>query len=95
MKQQANFVFLVLRLLSIRSFGQSPVDKNWTFDDVKVFEFTNEGTGYKTWPFDKPFHILLNLAVGGNWGGTKGIDNAIFPQQFVIDYVRYYKMIDK
>jgi len=65
------------------------------FDDVKVFEFTNEGTGYKTWPFDKRFHILLNLAVGGNWGGAKGIDDSIFPQQLVIDYVRYYKMIDK
>ena len=65
------------------------------FDDVKVFEFVNEGTGYKAWPFDKRFHILLNLAVGGNWGGAKGIDDSIFPQQFEVDYVRYYKMIDK
>jgi beta-glucanase (GH16 family) len=65
------------------------------FDDVKVFEFVNEGTGFKTWPFDKRFHIILNLAVGGNWGGAKGIDNTIFPVEFVVDYVRYYKMIDK
>jgi len=65
------------------------------FDDVKVFEFANEGTGYKAWPFDKRFHILLNLAVGGDWGGAKGIDDKIFPQEFVVDYVRYYKMINK
>jgi beta-glucanase (GH16 family) len=65
------------------------------FDDVKVFEFVNEGTGYKVWPFDKRFHLLLNLAVGGDWGGAQGIDDSIFPQKFVVDYVRYYKMIEK
>jgi beta-glucanase (GH16 family) len=65
------------------------------FDDVKVFEFVNEGTGYKVWPFDKRFHLLLNLAVGGDWGGAQGIDDTIFPQKFVVDYVRYYKMIEK
>lgn len=65
------------------------------FDNVKVFEFLNEGTGYKAWPFDKRFHLLLNLAVGGDWGGAQGIDDSIFPQKFQIDYVRYYKMINK
>lgn len=65
------------------------------YDNVKVFEFANEGTGYKVWPFDKRFHILLNLAVGGDWGGAQGIDDSIFPQKLDIDYVRYYKMIEK
>ena len=65
------------------------------FDNVLVFEFANEGTGYKVWPFDKRFHILLNLAIGGDWGGAQGIDDSIFPQKFEIDYVRYYKMIEK
>ena len=65
------------------------------FDDVQVFEFPNQGTGYKTWPFDKRFHLLLNLAVGGDWGGAKGVDDSIFPQKLEVDYVRYYKMIDK
>lgn len=65
------------------------------FDDVQVFEFANEGTGYKVWPFDKRFHLLMNIAVGGDWGGSKGIDDSIFPQKMEVDYVRYYKMIDK
>ena len=43
-------------------------------DDNLYFTFKNEGTGYKVWPFDKRFHLLLNVAVGGNWGGAQGID---------------------
>ncbi len=65
------------------------------YDGLKVFEFANEGTGYKTWPFDKRFHLLLNLAIGGDWGGAKGVDDSIFPQKMEVDYVRYYKMIEK
>jgi beta-glucanase (GH16 family) len=45
---------------------------------------TNEG-----WPFDKPYYLILNLAVGGNWGGE--IDPNIFPNEMQIDYVRIYK----
>ncbi|MBB2145021.1 family 16 glycosylhydrolase [Pedobacter sp. LMG 31464] len=65
------------------------------YDGVMVFEFANEGTGYKVWPFDKRFHLLLNLAIGGDWGGAQGIDDTIFPQKMEVDYVRYYKMIEK
>ncbi len=43
------------------------------------------------WPFDQRFHLLLNIAVGGNWGGAKGIDESIFPQEMVVDYVRVYQ----
>ena len=60
-------------------------------DDLLYFTFTNEGTGYKTWPFDKRFHLLLNVAVGGNWGGQQGIDDTVFPRSMVIDYVRVYQ----
>ncbi len=62
-------------------------------DGEHVFTFENEGTGYKEWPFDKPFHLLLNVAVGGNWGGTKGIDYSIFPRSMEVDYVRVYQKI--
>ena len=60
-------------------------------DDQLYFTFKNEGTGYEVWPYDKRFHILLNLAIGGNWGGQKGIDDSLFPHVFEIDYVRVYK----
>lgn len=43
------------------------------------------------WPFDKPQFFILNVAVGGNWGGAQGIDNTIFPQVMEIDYVRVFK----
>ena len=45
---------------------------------------TNDG-----WPFDKPYYMILNLAIGGNWGGE--IDESIFPSDFQVDYVRIYK----
>lgn len=60
-------------------------------DDNHYFTFKNENTGYKSWPFDKPFHLLLNLAIGGNWGGAHGIDDTLFPHKFLIDYVRVYQ----
>lgn len=43
------------------------------------------------WPFDQRFYLILNLAIGGNWGGARGIDNTIFPATFEIDYVRVYQ----
>jgi len=60
-------------------------------DDVKYFTFTNENKGWQYWPFDKRFHLILNLAVGGNWGGAEGIDVASFPAQMEVDCVRVYK----
>jgi len=36
-------------------------------------------------------YFILNAAVGGSWGGQKGIDDGIFPQKYVIDYVRVYE----
>ncbi len=60
-------------------------------DGNLYFTFKNEGTGYQKWPFDKRFHLLLNVAVGGSWGGAQGIDNTIFPREMVVDYVRVYQ----
>ena len=60
-------------------------------DQNKVFTFTNSGKGSEEWPFDKRFHLILNVAVGGNWGGAQGIDESIFPAAMLIDYVRVYK----
>lgn len=62
-------------------------------NDILIFTSTNDGTGYKAWPFNKRFHLLLNVAVGGNWGGQQGVDEAVFPATMEVDYVRFYKMI--
>lgn len=61
-------------------------------DGEKYFTFTNDKKGNKkTWPFNEPFYLKLNLAIGGDWGGQQGIDNSIFPAEYVIDYVRVYQ----
>lgn len=64
-------------------------------DGEQYFEFINENKGFTTWPFDKKFFMILNVAVGGDWGGAQGIDNTIFPATMSVDYVKVYKMIDK
>lgn len=60
-------------------------------DEEQYFEFTNEKRGSREWPFDKRFHLLLNMAVGGNWGGKMGVDESVFPQSMEVDYVRVYQ----
>ena len=60
-------------------------------DSNRYFSFKNEGSGWKTWPFDKDFHFILNLAIGGFWGGEKGVDDSSLPQKLVVDYVRAYR----
>ena len=60
-------------------------------DSVKYFTSINDDTGWEAWPFNKDFHLILNIAVGGNWGGAQGIDTTIFPQKMEVDYVRIYK----
>jgi beta-glucanase (GH16 family) len=60
-------------------------------DGRNFFSFANEKTGVETWPFDQPFYLILNIAIGGGWGGTKGVDESIFPQRMEVDYVRVYE----
>jgi|GEM_PF-510430 len=62
-----------------------------SLDDEKYFTFKNGGTGNDVWPYDKPHYLILNAAIGGSWGGQKGIDDGIFPQRYYIDYVRVFK----
>lgn len=71
----------------------------WTADKitayingVEYFSYENDHANNKdTWPFNVPFYLKLNVAIGGNWGGQQGIDPNIFPAQYVIDYVRVYQ----
>jgi beta-glucanase (GH16 family) len=64
----------------------------FAIDDADYYRFDNDGAGVKaTWPFDVPFQIILNIAVGGDWGGAEGIDDDAFPQRMEIDYVRVFQ----
>ena len=65
-------------------------------DGNEYFRFKREANWqWQEWPFDKPQHFLLNIAVGGDWGGQKGVDDSIFPQKMEVDYVRVYPLLEK
>lgn len=63
----------------------------WYMDNKQYFKFENEKMTYKEWPFDQQFHLILNIAVGGNWGGKFGVNEDIWPQRMEVDYVRVYQ----
>lgn len=61
-------------------------------DGKDYFTFANDKQNNPaTWPYNQPFHLLLNVAIGGGWGGAQGIDDGIFPQRMEVDYVRVYQ----
>jgi len=63
-------------------------------DDEQYFEYVNENTGFTTWPFNRKFYMILNLAIGGNWGGAQGVDDTVFPATMEVDYVKAYKLVE-
>lgn len=78
----------------IYSMDWTPDYISFAIDGVSYFEFKKEQNySWEEWPFDQKFHLLLNIAVGGNWGGQKGVDDTIFPQSMSVDYVRYYELM--
>lgn len=60
-------------------------------DGRKVFTVWNRNMGVDQWPFNKNFHLILNIAVGGHFGGKHGVDPNIWPRQMHVDYVRVFK----
>jgi|GEM_PF-3404067 len=67
-----------------------PDSLSMAVDGRRYFSFARE-TGSAKWPFDKPFYLLVNIAVGGSWGGQQGVDTTVFPQSMLIDWVRVYQ----
>ncbi len=62
------------------------------YDDTLYHRFPLDKAGAgEDNPFRKPHYLLINLAIGGGWGGQQGIDDAMLPQAYVIDYVRVYE----
>lgn len=64
-------------------------------DDQKYFTQVNDGSGIDSWPFQEASqYLIINLAIGGTWGGMQGVDESIFPQELIVDYVRIYEYIN-
>ncbi len=77
-------------------YGLEWVPGRLTFllDGAPTLTFADPGTGWREWPFDKPFHLILNVAVGGTWGGARGVDESSLPWRMEVDRVRVYRPAD-
>jgi beta-glucanase (GH16 family) len=62
----------------------------WSLDGVPYHEAGPEDVAPSPWVFDHPFYLLLNVAVGGTFGGPVG-ERTTFPQAMTVDYVRVYE----
>lgn len=60
-------------------------------DGKEAYRVTKDSDTFNSWPFRDPFYIILNLAIGGNWGGSKGVDPKIFPSRYVVKYVKVWQ----
>lgn len=62
-------------------------------DEIDNITFTYrrpENVNQGSWPFDAPFYFVMNVAVGGEFGGVEGVEDSMFPTEMEIDYVRVY-----
>ncbi|RYZ02347.1 MAG: glycosyl hydrolase family protein [Myxococcales bacterium] len=77
--------------------GFHTIGAEWTPTEVSVFVdglkiYTrNFRWVYKDGDLAAPAHVLLNLAIGGQWAGRYGIDDSAFPQSLAVDWVRVYQ----
>lgn len=63
----------------------SPDSLRFTHDGVGFYTYVNPQTDWKDWPFDKPFYVILNIAIGGGMGGN--IVEADWPDSMLVDWV--------
>ncbi|MGM0509095.1 MAG: carbohydrate binding domain-containing protein [Fusobacteriota bacterium] len=62
------------------------------FNNKLYFSIKDDGKGWEKWPYDQRFFMILNLAVGGDWGAAEGFDPDTWPQTLEVDYVRMYDL---
>lgn len=68
----------------------TPEKMDFYLDKKLLNHIKNEHKTVAEWPFDLPFFLIMNIAVGGNLGGKEGIDPNIFPAALEVDYIRVY-----
>ncbi len=80
--------------LHVYALEWTPNKLTFSVNENSYWTYTKSLNNWQGWPFDRAFHLILNIAIGGSWGGAQGIDNSIFPQQMLVDYVRVYRYVD-
>ena len=74
----------------------TPQEITMGVDDHAYMRVRNDQPGGRgAWPFDTPFYLILNLAIGGSWAAPKGVDDGALPQRFEVDYVRVWQGADR
>jgi beta-glucanase (GH16 family) len=71
----------------------SPDEIHWYVDGINYHNATPADVAPNQWVFNQPFYIILNLAIGGNFGGD--VDPTLtYPKEMLVDYVRVYQAAD-
>ena len=68
----------------------SPTKIEGFVDGVQYYVYDKNANELE-WPFNTPQNIILNLAIGGGWGGARGVDSSYTSHQYILDYVRVYE----
>ncbi len=76
----------------VYSVEWEPNEVRWYLDGVLYNTKKNTDVVPQRWPFDQNFHMILNLAIGGDWPGPPD-ENTTFPKYMFVDYVRVYKKL--
>ena len=88
---------------NFHTYGIEWIDDYQNGNDLLLFTFDGEEVGrwsqttwfnstWQDWPFDQDFYVILNMAIGGQFGGAEPIDDSIFPVQMKVDWVRMYEL---
>jgi beta-glucanase (GH16 family) len=91
-KTKGIFIDKPYDIFHVYSIEWTPEKIDFLLDNIVYLHIENEHKTTNEWPFDQNFCLKLNNAIGGMWGAQKGIDDNIFPQQMVIDYVRVFQL---
>lgn len=92
--QQGSSVIISDAISAFHTYSMewTPIKIDFFADGVKYFTFYKYADDYKKWPFNKRFHLIMNIAVGGSWGGAQGVDIYAFPTRMEVAYVRVYQL---
>ncbi|MBN1259377.1 MAG: family 16 glycosylhydrolase, partial [Anaerolineae bacterium] len=71
----------------------APDEIHWYVDGINFHNATPADVAPNTWVYNHPFYIILNAAIGGNFGGPVA-PGLTFPRDMYVDYVRVYQAVD-
>ena len=94
-KSGSKFLSTATDSFHVYSLQWSPHYLRYLIDNETYFFVYNDSDGDTgKWPFDEPHYIILNLAIGGDWGGAQGVSPSAFPMRMLVDYVRVFEKSD-